>query len=118
MMNRFLLFGIAMTTALSLFPRLLQAEEKTQPERLATAPSGKFYLISIPAVADLGNEAGERLALVPTNDPKTPIPFPINGKVDAKTSVGFAFISPDESWILSQQNFCRTRLYFRIDELR
>ncbi len=111
------LFGTAVASALCLLPAAIRSEETKSPERIATAPSGKFYLVRYTDVDQSGASAGERLALVPAHDPKTCAPLPISEKVDANTTMGLAFFSPNEQWIFSDDTLCSARLYHRTGDL-
>ncbi len=112
------LFRTALVSALWLLPAAIRADEETKsPERVATAPSGKFYLVRYTDVNQFGSPAGQRMALVAANDPQTRVPLPISEEVKADTEMGLAFISPDEQWIFSDDSLCPARLYHRKGEL-
>ncbi len=112
------LFRTALVSALWLLPAAIRADEETKsPERIATAPSGKFYLVRYADVDQFGSPAGQRMALVAANDPQTRVPLPISEEVKADTEMGLAFISPDEQWIFSDDSLCPARLYHRKGEL-
>jgi hypothetical protein len=93
-MRRFLL---CLTALLGLLPAIAQAEEKSKPVRIVTAPSGKFYI-----------EADPGLTLVMANDAnvrsRLPTPSGDEGEntvaeSDESAPLPMAFISSDEQWI-------------------
>jgi Lysozyme inhibitor LprI len=112
------LFGTALISALCLLSAAARADEETKsPERIATVPSGKFYLVRYTEVDQSGSAAGQRMALVAANDPQTRVPLPISEQAKADTEMGLAFISTDEQWIFSDDTLCPGRLYHRKGEL-
>src|SRR5215471_1487506 len=101
------------------FPPVVgHAEEATAPERIVTAPNGKFFIIRYNQVDQSGENAGQRLAIVDANDPRTRFPLAISETPDANTTMNLAFISPDENWISSSDSLCSARLYHRTDDSR
>jgi hypothetical protein len=117
-MKRLIRIASIVFISLWLLAALLCAEEKNEPEQIATSPSGRFHLVRLTEEDEFGGKGGQRLVLVPTNDAKTRIALPVEGKLDAKTVVELAFIAPDEHWILSKDTFCSARLYRQTGDLQ
>jgi len=90
-------FLFCLTTFVGLLPAIAQADDKSKPVRIMTAPSGKFYI-----------EADPGLTLVMANDAnvrsRLPAPSGDEGKnnmdqSDETAPLPIAFISADEQWI-------------------
>jgi uncharacterized protein YecT (DUF1311 family) len=88
-------FLLCLTTLIGLLPAIAQADDKSKPVRIVTAPSGKFYV-----------EADSGLTLVMANDPSVRNPLPNAGGDEGENNVAesdaplpIVFISPDEQWI-------------------
>jgi uncharacterized protein YecT (DUF1311 family) len=116
-MRRFDLLGKPFVLAICFAVAAIRAEVAIAPQRITTAPSGRFYLVRYTSVDESGAPAGERMALVAANDPQTRVPLPISEQAKTDTEMGLAFFSPDEQWIFSDDSLCPARLYHRQGEL-